>query len=114
MITPNQFEAELLTQSEIKTFADAKHVCAALRAMGPEVVVLTSCEVEEYPDELVCLSLSNEGLFVVKVEKLAGRFTGTGDVTAAVLLGRGHMGDSFKDMRSTLSLTMGTVPDTCP
>lgn len=109
MITPNQFEAELLTGQTITDMASAKRVCAALRSLGPKVVVLTSCEVVEYPGQLVCLSLAAAGMDMVVVDKLQGRFTGTGDVTAAVLLGRGHENGKFGDMSTTLSKTMGTI-----
>jgi len=109
MITPNQFEAELLTGMRIVTLEDAQRVCHMLQAMGPAVVVLTSCEVVERPGVLVCLSLSAAGMHMVVVDKLKGRFTGTGDVTAALLLGWGHCTGGFTDMSQALSKTMGTI-----
>jgi pyridoxal kinase len=39
MVTPNQFEAELLTDRKILTQADAIQACQDLHKMGPSIVV---------------------------------------------------------------------------
>lgn len=44
MITPNQFEAELLTGIKIRNHEDAVNALICLHKMGPKVVVLTSSE----------------------------------------------------------------------
>ena len=115
IITPNQFEAELLSGRKIYTRNDAIEVMKILMDMGPFVVILTSCEVTEHPGQLLCMSLTKNRisntiqLSSVIVEKLDGRFTGTGDVTAALLLGIGHKYNIFNDMPSTLSRAIGTI-----
>ena len=51
MLTPNQFEAELLTGVTIATESDALGACQALHEAGPASVVLTSLDLEEDADE---------------------------------------------------------------
>jgi pyridoxine kinase len=52
VLTPNQFEAELLTGRRIGDVAGAAAACAALHAMGPPTVVLTSLALPDAPGEL--------------------------------------------------------------
>ncbi|CAN0016839.1 unnamed protein product, partial [Choristocarpus tenellus] len=52
VITPNQFEAELLSGVEIRTEDDACRACAALHEKGPETVVITSCTLEDQGDDI--------------------------------------------------------------
>lgn len=42
MVTPNQFEAELITDRKIRTQADALQACQDLHKMGPSIVVSES------------------------------------------------------------------------
>ena len=51
MLTPNQFEAELLTGVTIATESDALGACQALHEAGPASVVLTPLDLEEDADE---------------------------------------------------------------
>jgi len=128
MITPNQLEAEYLSGIKITS---ERHVVECMRKlydMGPSVVVLTSCEIEEHPNLLCCYVLSEskdvgnvkgdgatsafslseaEGsdsamqMTRVVVEKQCDfHYTGTGDVTCALLLAWVHK----------LSAGMGGVP----
>ena len=46
MLTPNQFEAEQLTERKIRSEADAVAACEALHARGPHTIFLTSFEPE--------------------------------------------------------------------
>ncbi|EEH56691.1 uncharacterized protein MICPUCDRAFT_44424 [Micromonas pusilla CCMP1545] len=77
LVVPNQFEAELLTGSPIASEDDAIAACAALHAMGPPNVVLTSVDL----DEKRC-----EQRFKITVPRIPSYFTGTGDLCAALLL----------------------------
>lgn len=49
MITPNQFEAELLADVVIRTEANAISAAAKLIGMGPEIVIITSTELDDAP-----------------------------------------------------------------
>ena len=42
IVTPNRFELELLTGQPVSTMSDARRAAAALRALGPKLVVVTS------------------------------------------------------------------------
>lgn len=42
IITPNQFEAELLTSMKIRNLQDAAQACKVMHAKGPSTVILTS------------------------------------------------------------------------
>ena len=42
IVTPNRFELELLTGQPVATLSDARRAAAALRALGPKLVVATS------------------------------------------------------------------------
>jgi len=90
VLTPNQFEAELLTQLSITGIDDAAAACDKLHQMGPKIVVLTTLDVPEATREGqdVAMMLSFSGrkwmLRLPRVE--GGPFTGTGDLTAAMIL----------------------------
>jgi pyridoxine kinase len=44
VVTPNQFECELLTGIKIECEADARRACMALHSKGPDSVILTSLD----------------------------------------------------------------------
>ena len=107
MLTPNQFELELLSGRAVASEADAAAACAALHARGPRVVVVTSLDLAaDHPDHVAMLaSAVDDGgdgggggagavavrqwrLLLPKVEAM--HFTGTGDLMAALLLAWTH------------------------
>ncbi len=104
MLTPNQFELELLSGRAVASEADADSSCAALHARGPRVVVVTSLDLAaDHPNHVAMLASAvddgGEGgggagavrqwrLLLPKVEAM--HFTGTGDLMAALLLAWTH------------------------
>ena len=108
MLTPNQFELELLSGRAVASEADAAAACAALHARGPRVVVVTSLDLAaDHPNHVAMLASAvddggGEGggggagavavrqwrLLLPKVEAM--HFTGTGDLMAALLLAWTH------------------------
>ena len=107
MLTPNQFELELLSGRAVASEADAAAACAALHARGPRVVVVTSLDLAaDHPNHVAMLaSAVDDGggdggggagavavrqwrLLLPKVEAM--HFTGTGDLMAALLLAWTH------------------------
>ncbi len=101
VVTPNHFEAELLTGIKIKTIDDAKNACRILHDLGPDLVVITSlvlldsensinsCNEEESITILASQNIHKTkevAMWTVSTPKIPGRFTGTGDVTTALLL----------------------------
>ena len=107
MLTPNQFELELLSGRAVASEADAAAACAAIHARGPRVVVVTSLDLAaDHPNHVAMLASAvddgGEGsaggagavavrqwrLLLPKVEAM--HFTGTGDLMAALLLAWTH------------------------
>jgi len=111
VLTPNQFEAELLSGRTIRTLGDAADALRALHAMGCDTVVMTSSDLPDAGEGAMLLVAScpweavegdeavwPEGefgsgpsaVFAVTIPTLPGAFTGTGDLTAALLLALRH------------------------
>lgn len=85
IVTPNQFELELLTDVEIKTLADAHRAVEALRDAGPKVVMVTSLVTEETPDDSIDLMAADaKGSWRVRTPKLDVSVNGAGDAIAAL------------------------------
>ena len=83
--TPNQFELALLTGREIATLADAKAAIEALRATGPKVVLLTSLQIDETPEDTIeMLAVDGEGAWRLRTPLLPISVNGAGDATAAL------------------------------
>lgn len=94
MLTPNQFEAEMLLErrGEIRSLEDALSAVDALHALGPEVVVITTVDCCASEEEVAML-LSTRGQrakWLLRLPRVAGHFVGTGDLTAAMLLAWSH------------------------
>lgn len=105
VLTPNQFEAELLTERTIHSLADAASVCDALHALGPPTVVLTTLDMPDATNDgaMVAMMLSEVGgskwlLQLPRIE--GGPFTGTGDLSAAMILAWRH----FHPLEAPLAL----------
>ncbi|KAH7658525.1 Pyridoxine kinase protein [Dioscorea alata] len=90
MLTPNQFEVEQLTGLKITSERDGLEACNILHAAGPKKVVITSLHLngtllligshqkeKDHPPEQ----------FKIAIPKIPAYFTGTGDLTTALLLG---------------------------
>ncbi|XP_034754349.1 pyridoxal kinase-like [Etheostoma cragini] len=60
IITPNQFEAELLTGKNISTEKDAVEVMDLLHAMGPDTVVITSSDLPSRLGDRFLVSLGSQ------------------------------------------------------
>lgn len=85
IVTPNQFELELLTDIQIRTLADAHRAVEALRDAGPKVVMVTSLVTDETPDDAIDLMAADEqGAFRVRTPKLDVSVNGAGDAIAAL------------------------------
>ncbi|KAI5684353.1 hypothetical protein M9H77_05581 [Catharanthus roseus] len=90
MLTPNQFEAELLTGSRILSEQDGREACIILHAAGPSKVVITSINMDG--NLLLIGSHQKEkgqppAQFKIAIPRIPAYFTGTGDLMTALLLG---------------------------
>ncbi|MBA1189616.1 pyridoxal kinase PdxY [Pseudomonas entomophila] len=89
IITPNQFEFELLTGSKLASVAEAVRVAQQLRGRGPDIVVITSLATDDMPlDRLGTLAINGEGAWLVNTPRLALHPlpNGMGDVFSATVL----------------------------
>uniref|UniRef100_A0A0R0F695 pyridoxal kinase n=1 Tax=Glycine max TaxID=3847 RepID=A0A0R0F695_SOYBN len=90
MLTPNQFEAELLTGFRIQSEGHGREACRLLHAAGPSKVIITSINI----DGILLLIGSHQKekgepprQFKIVIPKIPAYFTGTGDLMTALLLG---------------------------
>jgi pyridoxine kinase len=123
VLTPNQFECELLTEMRIETVADALEACKQLHARGPSVVVISSFQ-EKRADgtinasELVVIgskATSRSGQlsyeqYEIRVPHIDSYYTGTGDLFAALLLAwLNKLPDDFKRVLENVLSTIQSV-----
>ena len=87
IVTPNHFELDFLTGRETRTLDEVIDAAHALRALGPETVLVTSVLTDTTADdELTMLAVTGEGAWQVVTPRLDRTFTGSGDLTAAMFL----------------------------
>jgi pyridoxine kinase len=85
IVTPNQFELDLLSGCSSATRHDALAAIDAVHALGPKVVLVTSLHTDETPAEAVDLVASDaSGRFRVRTPKLPISINGAGDAIAAL------------------------------
>ena len=90
IVTPNQFELELLTGRPAHTLAEIIAAAASLRGLGPRIVVVTSVMRADAPAEVIeTLCATDEGAWLVRTPllPLEPAPNGAGDAVAALFLG---------------------------
>lgn len=87
IMTPNHFELNFLTGREASSLDEIVEAAHALRAAGPETVLVTSAVVAgDDPDTVTMVAVNGEGAWKVTTPLLGRTFTGSGDLTAAMFL----------------------------
>mmetsp|Transcript_8809 Transcript_8809/g.12775 ORF Transcript_8809/g.12775 Transcript_8809/m.12775 type:complete len:347 (+) Transcript_8809:75-1115(+) len=130
VVTPNQFEVEQLTGISVYTEVDAKRACRVLLDMGPNLVFITSCvlveeENKQYAEDddekektiaiLAAQRLTTTGeeeddeFLRIDSPLYPGSFTGTGDLTASLLLAHTEDGLNIKDAMEKVINTVHAV-----
>uniref|UniRef100_A0A665UPM3 Pyridoxal kinase n=1 Tax=Echeneis naucrates TaxID=173247 RepID=A0A665UPM3_ECHNA len=119
ILTPNQFEAELLTGRKINTEEDAVEVMDLLHKMGPETVVLTSTDIPSKNGDQFLVALGSHKIGMVPdgtktnqkiymdIPKVDAVFVGTGDLFAAMLLAWTHYHP--KDLKMACEKTVSVM-----
>lgn len=94
IVTPNQFELELLTGQTLRTLPDALSAARALRQAinpsGPRIVLVTSLVREDAPENTIeTLVVTGDAAYLVATPliPLDPPRNGTGDAVAALFLG---------------------------
>ncbi|WP_375453964.1 pyridoxal kinase PdxY [uncultured Methylobacterium sp.] len=87
ILTPNQFELDLLAGRATGTLSEAKRAVAALHARGPRVVLVTSLATDATPADAIDMLAAEGGAFWrVRTPRLALSVNGAGDCIAALFL----------------------------
>lgn len=118
ILTPNQFEAELLTGRKISTEKDAIEVMDLLHKMGPETVVLTSTDLPSKSGDQFLVALGSQRIvradgtnssqkIRMDIPKVDAVFVGTGDLFAALLLAWTH--HHPKDLKAACEKTLSVM-----
>ncbi|MDL2343059.1 pyridoxal kinase PdxY [Deinococcus sp. MIMF12] len=113
LVTPNQFELELLTGRTVRTLDDALDAARLLRGRlregGPRIVVVTSLVRAEAPaDAIETLAVTQEGAWLCRTPLLPldPPRNGTGDAISALFFGQYLRGG---DAGEALSLSMSAL-----
>ena len=87
IVTPNQFELEVLAGQAIATEAELLDAVAVVRASGPATVLVTSVLTEQTPAGSIQMAcVSDDGAWIVTTPLLDMAVRGGGDATAAIFL----------------------------
>jgi pyridoxine kinase len=107
VVTPNQFELELLSGRQTSTLDDVLAAADEVRATGPDTVLVTSVvHADARPETLDMVAVSAAGAWAVTTPLLPRAFQGAGDLTAATFLAKLLQ---LQDVPDALSLTAAVV-----
>ena len=111
VITPNRFELEWLSGRQVSSLADARDAVAALRQLGPRIVLATSLETAA--DHVAAVAAGPDGMWAVETPRLPIEATGCGDAVAALFLGWLLKGKSVPDaLAATIAAIYGVIEAT--
>jgi pyridoxine kinase len=118
VITPNAFELAFLAGTPLDDLVGWPALLAAVdavRATGPDVVLVTSVEHDQIPelpaDEVAMVAVSRDGAWVVRTPRLPITVNGAGDVTAALFLA--HLADGVPTaLERVASSILGVLAET--
>ncbi|EGV65895.1 Putative pyridoxal kinase [Yamadazyma tenuis] len=90
IITPNQFELELLTDVKIKTVPNLVSALNKLKVQNIQFVIVTSCRFSPEEKFLYCVisTSSNSDIKYFKVPLIESYFTGVGDLFTGLLINK--------------------------
>ncbi|RZC37607.1 pyridoxal kinase [Asbolus verrucosus] len=106
IITPNQFELELLTEIKIDNIDAAWKAINLLHKRGCQTVVVSSTEFGN-AQHLLALAKNTTYKMIIKIPKLPAVFTGTGDLFTSLLLAWMHKTDN--QLKESLEKTVSTL-----
>ena len=110
IITPNQYEVELLTGMKISSIEDAWIAVDCLHSKGCPTVIVTSTNLGN-DDKLIGLASGRRGTkqvkYLIEIPKYNYNFTGTGDIFASLFLAWFTKTDH--DIKLSLEKTIATL-----
>ncbi|XP_025158237.1 pyridoxal kinase isoform X2 [Harpegnathos saltator] len=95
VLTPNQFELELLTDKNITNMDELQSVLKELHATGPQTIAVSSTELNNKLTAVVSTAKDNK-LIKIDIPKIPTTFTGSGDLFAALFLAHIHLQNDIK------------------
>jgi len=107
IVTPNRFELEYLTGRTVATLREAGEAAAALRTLGPKIVLVTSIELES--ERIAMLAAGPDGVWAAETPRLPVMLNGCGDVTAALFLGRLLRAEALPDALARTAASMHAI-----
>ncbi|XP_015591886.1 pyridoxal kinase [Cephus cinctus] len=105
IVTPNQFELEVLTQKSASTFDELKEGIKELHKMGPKTVVISSTDIDGKLTAIAS-SLNEDSMLKIDIPKIPTSFTGSGDLFAALFLAHYHL---QKNIKSAIEIAINTL-----
>jgi pyridoxine kinase len=114
IITPNQFELELLSGHAAVNAADLRAALSIVHGLGPSVVLVTSLALEDTPEDAIDLAASDgTSLFRVRTPKLGISVNGAGDAIAALFFVHwSQTGSAAKALAAAASAIFGLLKRT--
>jgi len=112
VITPNQFELEMLSGIHVLNEGDCLKAMESLTRKGPKIVVVTSSQLGSDANKIFGygLSLNNGGERLrFSIPKLPAQFYGTGDLFSALLLANIHLCQGL--LKQALQKTLASIQD---
>ncbi|XP_068633355.1 pyridoxal kinase [Battus philenor] len=106
IITPNQFEAELLTGMKVNDLDGALKVIRALHDKGVKTVVLSSTDLGD-DKNMIGIASTQGSCYKIEIPKMDARYTGTGDLFAAIFMAWSYKTNN--DIKLTLEKTIATL-----
>jgi pyridoxine kinase len=109
IVTPNQFELEILTGVDTSVPGNARRAVEELHALGPKIALITSFAAQTNKEPCISM-LASDGkeIFITTTPELPfpPGMAGSGDLTAALFLSR-YL--ETRDIKRTLELTTGSI-----
>ncbi|KAG5317571.1 PDXK kinase, partial [Pseudoatta argentina] len=112
IVTPNQFELELLTDEKITNMSELQNAIKKLHRNGPKTVAISSTDLSEKLTAVVSAAEDNT-LIKVDIPKIPATFTGSGDLFAALFLAHVYLQNDMKvTMEKTINSLYGVLLNT--
>ncbi|XP_011873022.1 PREDICTED: pyridoxal kinase [Vollenhovia emeryi] len=105
IVTPNQFELELLTNEKVTNMSELQNAIKKLHQNGPKTVAVSSTELSDKLTAIVSTAKDN-ALMKVDIPKIPATFTGSGDLFAALFLAHVYL---QSDMKATMEKTVNSL-----
>ncbi|KAI4502556.1 hypothetical protein M0802_002468 [Mischocyttarus mexicanus] len=112
IVTPNQFETELLTGKTANNLNELQTIIKELHKMGPQTVAVSSVEMNNNVIAVIS-SLKDDVLLKIDIPKIPSTFTGSGDLFAALFLAHIYLQGNIKTAtEKTINSLQGVLYET--